>query len=243
VTQQVVDNVTGRVLDRRRSTGSAGDAIQYAQSSAAFVGDNAVFGPASPLDGWRYRAEVQQTVGRTQFTGVTVDGRWYQPLWRGALAFRAMHTGRYGRDDGQAMLAPMFVGAGTLVRGYAAESLAERECGRSAFGPCPSFDGLLGSRMAVANVEYRLPINRLGVGGLAIEVAPFLDAGMAWRGGDALSLRPRALANADAVRRPVLSHGISARLNLGALIVEMFHARPVHRSGGGVFGLNLAPGW
>jgi len=243
VTQQVVDNVTGRVLDRRRSTGSAGEAIQYAQSSAAFVGDNAVFGPASPLDGWRYRAEVQQTVGRTQFTGVTVDGRWYQPLWRGALAFRAMHTGRYGRDDSQALLAPMFVGAGTLVRGYAAESLAERECGRSAFGPCPSFDGLLGSRMAVANVEYRLPINRLGVRGLAMEVAPFLDAGMAWRGGDALSLRPRALQNADAVRRPVLSHGISTRLNLGAIIVEMFHARPVHRRGGGVFGLNLAPGW
>jgi hypothetical protein len=137
----------------------------------------------------------------------------------------------------------MFVGTGTLVRGYAAESLAERECGRSAFGPCPSFDGLLGSRMAVANVEYRLPINRLGVGGLAMELAPFIDAGMAWRGGDALSLRPRSLANADAVRRPVLSHGISARLNLGAIIVEMFHARPVHRSGGGVFGLNLAPGW
>jgi hypothetical protein len=41
----------------------------------------------------------------------------------------------------------------------------------------------------------------------------------------------------------VLSQGVSVRLNLGVLILEAFHARPLQRAGGGVFGINLAPGW
>lgn len=245
LTQQVVDNVTGRVLDRRRVTGNAGAPLHYAQWSAAMVGDDVVFGATSPLAGWRYRFEAGQTVGRLAFQSVTADGRWYQPVWRGSLAVRALHTGRYGRDEGEGLLAPVFLGQPALVRGYSAESIAQRECFRDAFlGRCPTFDQLLGSRMAVANVEYRLPLDRFGFRTLPVEVAPFLDAGLAWSGGDAWSLRPGPRGDVSrSVRRPVLSHGIATRVNLGAVIVEFFHARPVHRVGGGVFGVNLAPGW
>jgi hypothetical protein len=244
VTRQLVSNATGQLLDRRRLRGSLGDPLHYAEWSTALVGDDAVFGAASPFAGWRYRVELSQTTGNTTFTAVTIDGRRYQPVWRGALAVRAMHTGRFGRDATLGMLAPMFVGAGTLVRGYTAESLADMECRRStAITGCAAFEQLLGSRMAVANVEYRLPLDRVGVRGLGLEIAPFVDAGLAWRAGDALSLTPRPLSRAgESGRHPVLSHGLSARLNAGALIVEFFHARPLQR-GGRMFGVNLAPGW
>lgn len=245
VTQQLVNPTTGRVLDSRRLRGSGAPPLQYARWSAALVGDDAVFGATSPLAGWRYRLELSHTAGSTDFAGVTADGRWYLPLWRGAVALRGMHVGRFGPDAGQALLEPLYLGAGTLVRGYDAESMAWEECVRSAtLGGCTAFDRLLGTRMVVANAEYRLPLNRLGVGRLAMEVAPFVDAGLAWRGGDALALTPAALTRPrDGVRRPVLSHGVSLRVNLGVFIMELFHARPLQRSGAGMFGFNLAPGW
>jgi len=202
-----------------------------------------VFGAASPQVGWRYRLEVSHATGATAFSSVTADGRWYQPVWRGSFAVRGMHVGRHGRDAWNGAMVPMFIGAGTLVRGYDAESLAARECWRAGSGGCRAFEQLLGSRMAVANLEYRLPFDRLGLGGLQLELAPFIDAGLAWRSGDQLSLAPRPLtAGNDGRRRPVWSHGLAARLNAGAVIIEIFHARPMQR-GIGTFGVNLAPGW
>jgi hypothetical protein len=245
VTQTLVANGTGRLLDRRRARGRGGDPLAYTQWTAALVGDDAVFGATSPQAGWRYRLELSQTTGRTAFTGVTADARWYHPMWRGTLAFRGMHVGRYGRDAALGLLSPVTVGAGTLVRGYDPESLVRQECGNAGrFGRCEAFDRVLGTRMGVANMEYRVPVNRIGLGPLAIEVAPFVDAGVAWRANDAVSLSPRALSRRDdPVRRPVLSPGVSTRINVGVLILEVFHARPLQRAGGGVFGLNLAPGW
>jgi hypothetical protein len=244
VTRQIVNVNTGQLLDRRRLRGNVGDPLQYAEWSAAFVGDNAVFGATSPLVGWRYRLEMTQTTGRTTFTGVTVDGRWYQPVWHGSLAVRGMHVGRYGRDAELGLLAPIFLGAGTLVRGYTAESIADRECLRvSVAGNCSAFDRLLGSRMFMASAEYRLPVSRLGGGALGIELAPFVDAGLAWNAGQSLALRPQQLsAPLDALRRPVVSAGMSARVSAGSVIFEFFHARPLQR-GGSVFGVNVAPGW
>ncbi len=245
LTRQVADPRTGRVLDRQRVRGGAAPPLQYARWSVALVGDDAVFGATSPQAGWRYRVELSQTAGPTSYAGVSTDGRWYRPVWRGTLALRGMHVGRYGRDAARDALTPLFLGTGTLVRGYTAESIAWQECARSvSLERCAAFDRLLGTRMAVANAELRLPLDRLGVGGVALEVAPFVDAGLAWRAGDAVGLSPGALSRrGDAVRRPVLSQGVSVRLNLGVLILEAFHARPLQRAGGGVFGINLAPGW
>lgn len=242
-TRRILNSATGQLLDERRVRGAIGGAMQYAEWSAAFVGDDAVFGAASPQVGWRYRLEVSHASGATAFSSVTADGRWYQPVWRGSFAVRGMHVGRHGRDAWNSALAPMFIGSGTLVRGYDAESLAERECWRAGSGGCRAFEQLLGSRMAVANLEYRLPFDRLGLGGLQLELAPFIDAGLAWRSGDQLALAPRPLtAGNDGRRRPVWSHGLAARLNAGAVIIEVFHARPMQR-GIGTFGINLAPGW
>jgi len=243
--QQLVDNASGRVLDQRRVRGGIGTPLDYAQWRLALVGDDAAFGSTSPLDGWRYRLELSQTTGRTAYTGVTADGRWYQPFWRGTVAVRALHAGRYGRDANQEMLAPVFIGTGTLVRGYSAESLADQECARTAsLGGCPAFDRLLGTRMAVASAEYRLPLARIGLGGLAMELAPFMDAGIAWQSGDALTWRPGAVTRGpERQRRPVFSHGLTLRVNAGPVILELFRAQPVQRGGGGIVGINLAPGW
>jgi outer membrane protein assembly factor BamA len=225
--------------------GDGAPSLQYAEVRAAFVGDDAVFGGASPLAGWRYRVELTHANGRLANTGATIDGRWYVPFWRGSLALRGMHLGRYGRTAAVSQLPPLFVGTSTLVRGYGAEGLAGRECERvtDASG-CAAFQGLLGSRMLVANLEYRIPLSRIGLRTGAMEFAPFMDAGAAWNAGDAVAWSPRTLgATSDGVRRPVWSHGVSTRLNAGALIIEFFHARPMQRGGRGVFGVNLAPGW
>lgn len=88
-------------------------------------------------------------------------------------------------------LTRLFRGTGTLVRGYTAESIAWQECARSvSLERCAAFDRLLGTRMAVADAELRLPLDRLAVGGVALEVAPFVDAGLAWRAGDAAKPPP-----------------------------------------------------
>jgi outer membrane protein assembly factor BamA len=155
-----------------------------------------------------------------------------------------MHVGRYGRDAELGLLAPIFLGAGTLVRGYTAESIANRECLRvPAADRCDAFGRLLGSRMLVGSAEYRLPLTRRGGGALGIELAPFVDAGLAWSAGQSLAVQPQPLsAPVEAIRRPVVSAGTSLRISAGSVILEIFHARPLQR-GGSVFGLNVAPGW
>ena len=49
------------------------------------------------------------------------------------------------------------------MHGYDSGSFTSDECGGSS-GPCPAFDRLFGSRIAVANLELRLPLlGALGV--------------------------------------------------------------------------------
>lgn len=240
-TRELVDGNSGRILDRGRVQESLGPAVQFAQASMAVVGDDAVFGITSPLAGWRYRFELAQTIGRIQYASYTADARWYRPTWRGSLAVRTMMVGRGGRDAQNGALAPLSVAGATLVRGYAVDTWATTECPRGLGIACPQADNLFGSRLAVFNTEYRLPLARLGLRGVPVELAPFIDAGLAWRAGDAV--RWSGPVQGGASRRPVLSHGITTRLNAGALIVEFFYARPLQRQIGGTFGLSLAPGW
>jgi hypothetical protein len=97
--------------------------------------------------------------------------------------------------------------------------------------------------MLVGSAEYRLPLTRRGGGALGIELAPFVDAGLAWSAGQSLAVQPQPLsAPVEAIRRPVVSAGTSLRISAGSVILEIFHARPLQR-GGSVFGLNVAPGW
>jgi Tol biopolymer transport system component len=230
------------------------NALNFFQTTAAFVGDNSFFGFTSPVVGQRYRLEVSPTFGSMQFHEVTADYRRYFLLQPVTFAFRGLHFGRYGKDaSDNELLWPIFLGYEPLVRGYARESFSNRECTfvdttRADEPGCPAFDRLRGSRIAVMNFELRIPLfgvpeyGLLNVPILPLEIAPFFDAGLAWSSGDSPRL---AFERRSDDRVPVFSTGISARMNiLGYLILEAYYAYPFQRPDKGAhFGFQLAPGW
>lgn len=240
---------------------SSMDALNFIETTAAFVGDNSFFGFTSPVAGERWRAEFSPTFGSLQYQTVIGDYRRYFLRGPVTLAFRGMHYGRYGRDadgisdDGtQQLLSPLFLGYETLIRGYAHESFDnQNEC--ALVEPptegglvCPAFARLRGTRIGIFNAELRIPL--LGVSELGLiefpyvptEIAPFVDAGVAW---DAANPPNLELTRSSDLRVPVFSAGVTARMNiLGYVIFEAYYAYPFQRPEKGAhWGFNLAPGW
>ena len=227
-------------------------ALGLGRASLAYVGDDASMGFTSPFAGTRYRFEVSPTIGSLNYQTYLADMRKYFFMRPFTLAFRGIHFGRYGASGDSAILGAIFLGDPMLVRGYDYSSFDGSECrngsGQLQGSSCAAFDRLLGSRVSVANVEFRIPL--FGAGGLGIvqsafpplEISPFFDAGIAWTGTSA----PVFEFNSSSTdRTPVMSAGVTSRLNLfGFAILEVFYARPFQRPGRtGVWGFLLQPGW
>lgn len=250
---QRVVAVGGEVVNESRKDTTSFGTANYAQAAAAYVGDNSVFGFTSPVQGARYRVEAGPTFGSAIFNTLLVDYRRYLFLRPVTFAMRGMGFGRFGRDSDNGTISPLFIGQPTLVRGYQQETFSAAECTVGRGDPndpvsaCPEFARLVGSRIAVASAELRIPLlgtRDLGViatNFLPLEIAPFIDGGVAWRSDSRPTLD---FDRNSAGRVPVFSGGIAARTNLfGFAIIEGFYARPWQRNVGGVFGINLAPGW
>jgi outer membrane protein assembly factor BamA len=240
--------VGGTVVRETRDRLSSQPPLSFATGSAAFVGDYSFFGFTSPVAGGRYRFEVTPSFGSINFTTAVADYRRYvlaKPL---TFAVRAMHVGRYGSGARSSLLQPLFVGQPYLLRGYDAGSIDVSECTASAADDCPEFSRLTGSRLAIASAELRIPVlgnDQFGLipfSILPLEISPFVDAGLAWSGGDDVSLR---FARNSAERVPVVSAGVTARANVfGYAVLEVFWAKPFQRpQRGGVVGFQLQPGW
>lgn len=238
---------TGQVLsDELTSPEALAPPLNLANTSAAFVYDTAAFGPTSPISGQRYRLEAAPTFGALNFTNVLVDYRRYMmPAPFYTIAGRILHDGRYGSGGEDERLFPMYIGYPSLVRGYDINSFGPADCEPSATSQCPAFDNLLGSRMLVANLEFRFPLLRpFGVGTsrmygpIPVEFALFADAGVAWNKGQSPSLFGGG-------REAVTSAGAALRVNLFGFAVGQFDlSRPFQRPGSGwVFQFNLAPGF
>ena len=112
----------------------------------------------------------------------------------------------------------------------------------NANGTCPAFDRLLGSRIALANAEMRVPLWSLFgrgnfYGPLPVELALFGDTGIAW--GDA---NTPGFAISD--RKPVSSIGAAIRANaFGFAVVEIDYVRPLDRDRGWLWQFSLRPGF
>jgi WD40 repeat protein len=234
---------TGQVLRDDRTTTSLGETLRFAQTSAALVYDTSVFGATSPVLGQRYRLEVAPTIGTISFSDVLADYRRYvMPIPFYTIAGRIMHYGRYGPDGEDPRLTPLFIGYPTLVRGYDVGSFSATECFATPTSTCPAFDRLVGSRIAVANLEFRFPLLRpFGLrrnvyGPLPIEAALFADAGIAW---------DKSIGPFDDYRKAVSSVGGALRINaFGFAVIQLDLARPLQRPGQGwKFQFSLAPGW
>jgi Tol biopolymer transport system component len=235
---------TGQLLAEQTRRLPSPGALNLGQASAALVYDNSFFGATSPVLGQRYRLEVTPLFGSIQFSNVLADyRRYFMPAQFYTLAGRVMHFGRYGADAESPLLSPLFLGYPTLVRGYDVGSFSADEC-PGPVGACPVFDRLLGSRMLVANLEFRFPLLRpFGVsrgmyGPLPVELALFADTGVAWGSGE----RPDFLGGE---RRPVSSIGTALRTNVfGFAVAQFAFVRPLDRpQRGWVLQFSLAPGF
>lgn len=243
----VYSPITGELLDRQTTSASLGDALNLGQFGAALVYDTTSFGATSPVAGQRYRLEASPTVGSIDFTGVLADyRRYFMPVPFYTIAARVMHYGRYGSGAEDERLTPLFIGYPSLVRGYDVDTFDASDCGPDPSGGCTGFDRLIGSRMAVANLEFRFPLLRpFGVrswmyGPVPTEVAFFADAGLAWD----KETRVNLLGRGDG-RKPVSSAGVALRVNaLGFAVLELDLVRPFQRpEQGWMFQFSLTPGF
>ena len=244
---QAFDAITGdQVLDHTDDL-PAGRALNLGVGSAALVFDNSLFGATGPILGQSYRFEVSPTVGSLNFVSGLADyRRYFMPVRPITLATRLLHYGRYGTDGEDPRLQPLFLGYTGLVRGYTLGSFDASECHPTAADPngCPVFDQLLGSRIAVANAELRLPLfGALGLGSgyygaLPVDFFVFGDAGVAWDSQN----EPKITGG---TRPAVFSAGTGLRMNLfGFAIAELDLVKPFQRPDKGwVWELNFQPGF
>jgi outer membrane protein assembly factor BamA len=233
------------VISDTTDTTALADTLHLGAARAALVFDSSVFGPTSPVAGQRSRFEISPTIGSLVFTSALADyRRYFVPATFYTVASRVMHYGRYGADSEDSRLLPLFMGYPDLVRGYGLGSFTAEECVASPSRSCESFDRLLGSRMLVGNLEFRMPLLRaFGVrdgmyGPLPVEVALFTDGGVAWNSRE----RPSFFGGE---RRPVSSAGLTVRANMfGFAVAQIDVAYPFQRPGRGwVWGFSLIPGF
>ncbi|HEX2187422.1 MAG TPA: hypothetical protein VHG51_00930 [Longimicrobiaceae bacterium] len=220
-----------------------GASYNLLEGSAAWVYDDALFGYTAPIAGQRARVEVSPVGGQLRFAGVLADYRRYLFLRPFTLAVRGLHYGRYGPDS-EGVFSGLYLGEPSLLRGYG--SVYER-CEGSGVD-CGLLNSMVGSRIAVAGAELRLPIvqplggrNRLGLP--PVDAIAFYDAGVAWTADTRPALERGVPAEAD--RRGLLtSAGVGARVNLfGFAVVEVDYARALESTGGWHWVFALQPGF
>ena len=251
--ERFVTSPSGHIISREKvQLPDPYEPLNLFRSSVALVGDNSFMGFTSPVQGGRYRFEVENTFGTVDYQTLILDWRRYlNPVTNLTIALRGLHFGRYGSEvEGNDVIRPMFLGFETFVRGYAWESFGNRECtvGVVEGDDCPEFSRLWGHRLAVANFEIRVPVlgtERFGLFNLPFvptELSLFADAGLAWNG----SSEPVLEFDRQTPRRvPVFSTGVSARFNvMGFMIFEAYYAYPFQRPiEGAHWGFQIAPGW
>src|SRR5688572_4144399 len=242
---QVFDLNTGQLLLDETEDIESPAPLNLGTTAAALVYDTSLFGGTSPIRGRRYRFEVGAVEGSMGYRTLLADFRQYYQIAKPlSVAGRILHFGRYGGDAEDTRLQELFLGSESLVRGYTSGSFSATECRPTAgSSECPVFDQLVGSRVAVANAEVRMPLfGPLGVVRSPkvppVEAALFFDAGVAWTSAN----RANFLGGS---RRPVTSHGASLRVNLlGFAIGQLSLVHPNDRPGHGwSWEFSLLPGF
>ncbi len=225
----------------------APDSFGTAILDAAFVIDNAKMGLASPVEGKRVRIQVEHYLHKLQMQTLLVDFRRYIFIKPYSLAFRLYHYGRYGKDADSERMSELFLGSPWFVRGY---DMGDFYGDESDNANTISMNQLIGTRLLVTNLEWRIPftgpkeIAWISSGLLFSELALFIDGGISWN----KHSYPVAklTTNNNAQRIPVFSGGLAYRINLfGAMILEPYYAFPFHQNQikKGEFGINIFAGW
>ncbi len=223
-------------FDQRLVQGG-GPSATFVQPSIAHVHDNTLFGYVGPFAGSRSRFSVSPAFGSWQFTAGLVDYRRYLFFRPFTIAVRGLMFGRFGRDADRF---PVFLGSTELIRGYTAGSFRNHECvanpKTTSQTGCAELDQLIGSKIAVGNVELRFPLTRslvlgfLPLGFPPIEGAFFYDIGMAWDDASTVKWHRQVGDDPVLVRTPLRSWGGSIRANVfGLLIMRLDYTKPIDR--------------
>ena len=236
-----------QVLDRERFDLDNGFTLNFTKASAAFVGDSSVYGFISPINGTRYRYEVEALRGDLNFQSVTADWRRYLFARPVTFAFRGLHFGRYGGGADNERLRPVYLGSGSILRGYDPYSINAVECGTGNGNTCPVFDRLIGTRIVAGSAEVRAPLFGTREFGLInnpflpTEIFAFGDVGAAWSKNEDVNWTWKTNTTE---RVPVASVGIGLRILLSYIPIEVYAAKPFQRPGEDVvYGFNIIPGW
>jgi Tol biopolymer transport system component len=236
LTLQTSYDTSGGFVDQQLVEGG-GPSATFVQPSLAHVHDNTLFGYVGPFAGARSRISIAPAFGTWQFTAGLVDYRRYVFFRPFTVAVRGLMFGRFGRDADRF---PIFLGSTELIRGYTAGSFRNHECiantRTTSQTGCDELDQLIGSKIAVGNVELRFPLTRslvlgfLPVGFPPIEGALFYDIGMAWDDASIVKWNRGPTENILKVRAPLRSWGGSIRANVfGLLVMRLDYTKPLDR--------------
>lgn len=170
----------------------------YFTPTVALVTDNVLYGMTGPISGSRSRYEIGHSLGEVSNTTTLVDTRHYKNIkQRYVFATRAIAAASTGADP-----VAFRVGGPFTFRGV-------------------DWGELAGSRVAIANAEFRYPlIDRLRlVWPLALDFRGiqgvlFTEGAAAWNEGNFRFWRDGGLDS------PLLAYGAGARMNLGYFILR-----------------------
>ncbi len=226
---------TGYYVDSIKGTGS----FDYGSPYAAYVSDNALFnGTGDGIFGHRYRMEVGTNFGTQNWMSYIADIRRYDPI---IFSFLTLATHLYtdiNVGSGETLF-PQYIAQPYnpgYIRGYDREAYLSSNCGTlslapgstTAAAPSCSATQLLGSRIASGSAELRFPLfRRLDLGFLPISLPPvdglfFYDAGMAWTGGQSVTLTKPANYDPTTMRYPLRSFGYGIRVNVFNIAILKF---------------------
>lgn len=243
----------GIYVDSVRGRGT----LNYASPYVAYVSDNALQSLTGPIYGHRYRLELRPNLaGDSSWVNYLADTRRYDAI---VFSFLTVATRAYadiavGRGESRY---PKYIGYPYFIRGYDRENYQSAACGTngansasSDMQTCSAVQ-LLGSRIAVANVELRFPlVRRFDLGVLPVSLPPidglfFYDAGVAWSGGQGVSLTQPDGYDFTKQRFPLRSYGYGIRMNLFNIAVLNW-AYAVPRDGfykKGYWQFSIGPGY
>jgi hypothetical protein len=233
----------GREILKEKEKLDAPSSLTMPFMSTAWVYDSSIFGATGPILGQSFIAQVAPLFGTINYVNILTDLRkYFMPIRPFTLAFRFLHTGRYGAGGEDSRLYPLFMGYESLVRGYSYYSFGPGEL--STQEGLSVYESLFGSKFAVVNAELRFPLfGVLGIGKgyygvLPVDFLTFFDAGVAWDGQN----KPFFLGGD---RHPVYSAGLGLRMNLfGYMIVGVNYVYPFDRpEKGAYFELTFSPGF
>lgn len=221
------------------------DPLNLVQTSIAYVGDYSFMGFTSPINGKRFRFELEPNFGSLRYMAATADYRNYAFANPFTFAFRLMHYGRYLKDAEDTRQSSLYLGYETLVRGYNASTFSSDQRTQT---DDIAFENIVGSRIGLFNAEVRVPLfgteeyGLINARFLPTELLAFVDGGVAWTKSEQPNWEWTTTPDS---RVPVFSAGIGARVNLfGYLVGQVYYAYPFQRPEQGAhFGFVIAPGW